>query len=117
MNNDRSFYLDFERPVVELEKRLEEMQAQARTDGLDLGRELNSLERSLEKVRRQTYTNLTRWQRVQMSRHPQRPYALDYIERMLVDFVELHGDRSFADDPAVLVDARLALPGFSERNL
>ena len=102
MNSDRTFHLDFERPVAELEKRLEEMQAQARTDGLDLGRDLKNLERSLEKLRRDTYTNLTRWQRVQMSRHPQRPYALDYIELMLEDFVELHGDRCFADDPAVV---------------
>lgn len=100
--NDRGFYLDFERPIVELEKRIEEMQNQAETDGLDLSSELRDLEGKVEKLRQEIYSRLTRWQRVQLSRHPQRPYALDYVERMLTDFTELHGDRYFGDDRSII---------------
>jgi acetyl-CoA carboxylase carboxyl transferase subunit alpha len=100
--NDPSSYLDFERPIVELEKRMEEMQQQAETDGLDLSKELRDLEQKVEKLRLDIYSNLTRWQRVQISRHPQRPYALDYIERMLTDFTELHGDRYYGDDKSIV---------------
>ena len=83
MSSDKSFYLDFERPIVELERRIEEVQSQAEVDGLDLTRELKSLEEKVEKLRLEIYSNLSRWQRVQISRHPHRPYTLDYIERML----------------------------------
>ena len=100
--NDHSFYLDFERPIVELEKRIDEMETQAATDGLDVSHELKSVEEKLEKLRQEIYSNLTRWQRVQISRHPQRPYALDYIERMCTDFTELHGDRYFGDDRSIV---------------
>lgn len=102
MNSDRSFHLDFERPIIELEKSIEEMQSQAQADGLDLSKEIRSLEERVEKLRHEIYSGLTRWQRVQISRHPQRPYALDYIGRMLTDFTELHGDRCFGDDHAVV---------------
>ncbi|MBT6625583.1 MAG: acetyl-CoA carboxylase carboxyltransferase subunit alpha, partial [Gemmatimonadetes bacterium] len=100
--SERSFYLDFERPIVELEKSIEEMQTQAQADGLDLSRELRSLEERAERLRHDIYSGLTRWQRVQISRHPQRPYALDYISKMLTDFTELHGDRYFGDDKAIV---------------
>jgi acetyl-CoA carboxylase carboxyl transferase subunit alpha len=100
--NDRSFYLDFERPIVELEKRIEEMENQAETDGLDLSKELRDLEDKVEKLRLEIYSNLSRWQRVQISRHPQRPYALDYVQRMVTDFTELHGDRHYGDDKSVI---------------
>jgi acetyl-CoA carboxylase carboxyl transferase subunit alpha len=100
--NDSGFHLDFERPIVELEKRIEEMEHQAETDGLDLSRELRSLEEKVEKLRQEIYSNLSRWQRVQISRHPQRPYSLDYIGRMLTDFTELHGDRYFGDDKSIV---------------
>jgi acetyl-CoA carboxylase carboxyl transferase subunit alpha len=100
--SDRSFYLDFERPIVELEKSIEEMQTRAQTDGIDLSRELRSLEERAERLRHDIYSGLTRWQRVQISRHPQRPYALDYISKMLTDFTELHGDRYFGDDKAIV---------------
>lgn len=100
--NDHSFYLDFERPIVELEKRIDEMESQAATDGLDVSHELKSVEQKLEQLRQEIYSNLTRWQRVQISRHPQRPYALDYIERMCTDFTELHGDRYFGDDRSIV---------------
>ena len=100
--SEDTFYLDFERPIVELEKRIGEMEAQAETDGLDLSREIRSLEERVKKLRREIYSRLTRWQRVQISRHPQRPYALDYIERILTDFVELHGDRFHGDDKSIV---------------
>lgn len=100
--NDPSFHLDFERPIIELEKRMKEMERQAETDGLDLSKEMHSLEQKVEKLREEIYSNLTRWQRVQISRHPQRPYALDYIERMLTDFTELHGDRYYGDDKSIV---------------
>ncbi|MFH1568312.1 MAG: acetyl-CoA carboxylase carboxyltransferase subunit alpha [Gemmatimonadota bacterium] len=102
MSSDKGFYLDFERPVVELERRIEELKAQAQSDGLDLSGELRTLEERAEQLRQEVYTNLSRWQRVQISRHPQRPYALDYIGRMLTDFTELHGDRYYGDDHAVV---------------
>ena len=100
--SDDSFHLDFERPIVELERRINEMEAQAETDGLDLSREIRSLEERVKKLRREIYSRLTRWQRVQLSRHPQRPYALDYIDRILTDFVELHGDRFHGDDKSIV---------------
>ncbi len=100
--NDSSFHLDFERPIIELEKRIVELEQQAETDGLNLTRELHNLEEKVEKLRTEIFSNLTRWQRVQISRHPQRPYALDYIERMLTDFTELHGDRYYGDDKSIV---------------
>ncbi len=99
---ESSSHLDFERPIVELEKRIEEMEIQAETDGLDLSRELHNLEEKVEKLRKEIYSDLSRWQRVQISRHPQRPYALDYIGRMLTDFTELHGDRHYGDDKSIV---------------
>ncbi len=100
--SDDSFHLDFERPIVELEKRISDMEAQAETDGLDLSREIRSLEERVKRLRREIYSRLTRWQRVQISRHPLRPYALDYIGRILTDFVELHGDRYHGDDKSIV---------------
>ena len=99
---ESSSHLDFERPIVELEKRIEEMEIQAETDGLDLSRELHNLEEKVEKLRKEIYSDLSRWQRVQISRHPQRPYALDYIGRMLTDFTKLHGDRYYGDDKSIV---------------
>lgn len=102
MNNERTYHLDFERPIVELEKKIEELQRQASDDGLELSGELRDLERRADELRQQIYSQLTPWQRVQLSRHPQRPYALDYIERIFSDFTELHGDRLGGDDPAIV---------------
>ena len=100
--SDDSFHLDFERPIVELEKRISDMEAQAETDGLDLSREIRSLQERVKRLRREIYSRLTRWQRVQISRHPLRPYALDYMGRILTDFVELHGDRYHGDDKSIV---------------
>jgi acetyl-CoA carboxylase carboxyl transferase subunit alpha len=99
---ETAFHLDFELPIVELEKRIAELSRQAEADGLELSADIERLQRRVEALRQEVYSNLTPWQRVQLSRHPQRPYLLDYIERMLTDFVELHGDRAFGDDAAVV---------------
>ncbi len=96
------FVLEFEKPIVELEKKITEMKAYAAEENVDLGGEISRLEFRLQKLMKETYSKLTRWQRVQLARHPNRPYTLDYIERIFTDFVELHGDRLFADDPALV---------------
>ncbi len=100
--NNSGFYLDFERDLVELQKKIDELKSQAEADGLNLDEGVRKLEAQAAKKRREIYANLSPWQRVQIARHPNRPYALDYVERMLSDFTELHGDRFFADDPSVI---------------
>lgn len=100
--NNSGFYLDFERDLVELEKKIDELKSQAEADGLNLDEGVRKLEAQAAKKRREIYANLTPWQQVQIARHPHRPYALDYVERMLSDFTELHGDRFFADDPSII---------------
>jgi len=95
-------YLEFERPIVELEKKISDMKDFSVGENVELDSEIHSLEGKLEKLRGEIYSNLTRWQRVQLSRHPKRPYTLDYINMMTTEFVELHGDRSFADDKAMV---------------
>jgi len=94
-------YLDFEQPLVQLELRLRELRAVADT-GSAVGDELARLEARCVAVAEDIYGQLTMWQRVQLSRHPDRPYFLDYAERLFTDFVELHGDRAFGDDPAIV---------------
>lgn len=100
--NNSGFYLDFERDLVELEKKIDDLKSQAETDGLNLDEGVRKLEAQAAKKRREIYANLSPWQRVQIARHPNRPYALDYVERMLSDFTELHGDRLFADDASII---------------
>src|SRR3972149_1191044 len=92
--------LEFERPVIELEQKIEEMRKYA--DNLDIADEITKLERKVDQLRESIFSNLTRWQRVQLARHPERPYTLDYIQYLLPDFVELHGDRHFGDDKAIV---------------
>jgi acetyl-CoA carboxylase carboxyl transferase subunit alpha len=96
------FVLEFEKPLVELERQISEMRQYAATENVDLQGEIKKLEEKARRLSEQIYSSLTRWQRVQLARHPQRPYTLDYIERMMADFVELHGDRAFGDDPAII---------------
>jgi len=96
------FVLDFERPLVELEKKIAELKAYSAAANVEMEAEIRRLEQKALKLRKQIYSRLTRWQRVQLARHPQRPYTLDYIEYMTTDFIELHGDRAFADDPALV---------------
>jgi acetyl-CoA carboxylase carboxyl transferase subunit alpha len=94
--------LEFERPILELEKRISDMRDFSAGGNVELEGEIASMEKKLEKLRAEVYSNLTRWQRVQISRHSRRPYTYDYIELMTTDFVELHGDRHFSDDPAMV---------------
>ena len=94
--------LDFEKPIIELEKRIQELKGFVSEKKIDLSSEIKRLEEKLERLKKDTYGNLTAWQKVQLARHPQRPYSLDYINMMLTDFIELHGDRSFSDDKAII---------------
>jgi len=94
--------LDFEKPIVELEKKIQELKSFISDRKIDLSSEVSRLEDKLEHLKKDTYSNLTAWQRVQIARHPQRPYTLDYINMIMSDFVEVHGDRSFADDKAMV---------------
>src|SRR5213593_2998653 len=94
--------LDFERPVLELERQIEESKRVAGEGAVDVAKELQPLEQKLSELRVQIYRNLTPMQRVQVARHPKRPYALDYLRSIFSDFVELHGDRLFRDDPAIV---------------
>lgn len=91
--------LDFEKPIVDLESKIEELQA---IDNKMLSKEVKQLQKKVDELRSSIYSNLTRWQKVQLARHPDRPYTLDYINHMCSEFVELHGDRAYADDPAVV---------------
>src|SRR5438552_3415837 len=92
-------WLDFEKPIVELERRIEDLRASA-PENAEIEEELKRLERKAEKLRRDVYARLTRWQRVKLARHPRRPYTLDYLKLLAPGFMELHGDRRFGDDPA-----------------
>ncbi|MCS6912644.1 MAG: acetyl-CoA carboxylase carboxyltransferase subunit alpha [Myxococcales bacterium] len=91
--------LDFERPIVELEQKIAELRAVGEAQ---LGQELQQLEWKAKRLQQEVFAQLTPWQKVQLSRHPLRPFSLDYINRLVPDFFELHGDRAFRDDPAVL---------------
>lgn len=93
--------LDFERPLLELERQIEELKRVA-GDKVDVSKELRPLEEQLADLRAEIYKNLTPMQRVQVARHPRRPYTLDYLNTVFTDFVELHGDRLFRDDPAIV---------------
>ena len=98
-------WLDFERPVLEMEQKIQELREQAAEQGLDAASELRDLERKAEAMRSEIYSNLTPYQRVQLARHPKRPYTLDYLERCFEGFTELHGDRHYADDAAIVAGA------------
>ncbi len=101
---DRSFEgtLAFERPILEMEHKIQELKSLAESTHLNLNGEVTALEERLRKVTSQVYDRLTPWERVNVARHPDRPVTSDYLTRMLDDFVELHGDRLFADDPAIV---------------
>lgn len=92
--------LDFEKPIIELENKIQEMRQLGET--FDIQEEIINLEKKVEELRSQIYQNLTRWQRVQLARHPDRPQTLDYINNVFTDFIELHGDRRYGDDKAVV---------------
>jgi acetyl-CoA carboxylase carboxyl transferase subunit alpha len=95
--------LEFEKPLAELERRIGELKhMDLDQPGVDLSDDIARLEKKLNKMRRDVYSGLSRWQKTQIARHPQRPYTLDYIESIMENFVELHGDRTFADDKAIV---------------
>ena len=96
-------YLEFEQPIAELEKRIESLQAaHDEHDDLDVAKEVAQLQQKNAKLLADTYKNLDAWQVSQVARHPQRPYTFDYINNIFTDFEELHGDRAYADDPAIV---------------
>lgn len=94
-------FLDFERPLVELEQQIDELKLVA-TQGAVIEEEIAALEDRARSLQAEIFKDLDTWQKVQLSRHPSRPYSMDYIDRLTTDFVELHGDRSFADDHAII---------------
>lgn len=97
-----AYYLDFEEPIVELEKKIEETKRYAEENNIDIGATLRTLEKKVLELKKQIYSNLTPWQRVQIARHPERPYTLDYIYAIADEFIELHGDRKAGDDKAIV---------------
>jgi acetyl-CoA carboxylase carboxyl transferase subunit alpha len=95
-------YLDFEKPIAELEKKIEELTLFTSNGNIDLEEEILKLHKKSDQLRAEIYSRLTPWQKALISRHPNRPYTLDLAEAMLTDFMEMHGDRAFADDPAIV---------------
>ena len=95
-------YLEFEKPIAELEKKIEELTLFTSSGSIDLEEEILKLHKKADQLRSEIYSRLTPWQKAQISRHPNRPYTLDYLEAIVTDFLEMHGDRSFGDDPAIV---------------
>jgi acetyl-CoA carboxylase carboxyl transferase subunit alpha len=102
MANEKKYLLEFEKPLVELEQKLDEMRTFNAQADADLTPEIQALEARVEELRQSIYQGLTRWQRVQIARHPLRPYTLDFIDALTDGFVELRGDRTYGDDPAIV---------------
>jgi acetyl-CoA carboxylase carboxyl transferase subunit alpha len=94
--------LEFEKPIADLEQKLQEMKDLAKGKNMDLSVDIHSLEEKIQALKKETFQNLTRWQRVQLSRHADRPYALDYVYEITNDFIEIHGDRNVKDDKAMV---------------
>lgn len=94
--------LDFEKPLLDLEKQLDDLMQSSKESDLDFSKEIQAIEQKIELTKREVYSNLTSWQKVQLSRHPNRPYSPDLIFRIFENFEELHGDRLYKDDAAVL---------------
>lgn len=98
----KTTYLDFEQPIAELEAKIEELSEVQGEAALDISEEIERLRKKGMALTKEIYAKLSAWQIAQVARHPQRPYTLDYIQRLTTDFQELHGDRAFADDPAIV---------------
>ena len=94
--------LEFEKPIAELEEKLADMKMLASNNDVDVNEAVKTLENKIKKLKKETFDNLTRWQRVQLSRHPERPYTLDYIYEITDEFIEIHGDRTVRDDKAMV---------------
>jgi acetyl-CoA carboxylase carboxyl transferase subunit alpha len=97
-----TYTLEFEKPILELETKIQELKQFAQVEKVDFSAEIARLERKVARLQEEIFANLTPWQRTQIARHPSRPYAMDYIRLMLTDFMELHGDRAFSDDKAIV---------------
>ncbi|MFQ5452827.1 MAG: acetyl-CoA carboxylase carboxyltransferase subunit alpha [Candidatus Zixiibacteriota bacterium] len=95
-------FIEFEKPIIELEKKISDMKDFSIGENVELSSEIASMQKKLNKLRQEIYSKLSRWQKVQLSRHPKRPYTLDYIKLMGHDFIQLHGDRNYADDKAMV---------------
>lgn len=95
-------HLDFEKPIYDLEQKIAQLKALSLADNDVLTKEISNLEERVEELRTKVFANLTRWQKVQLARHPERPYTLDYIDLICENFIELHGDRYYADDKALV---------------
>ena len=93
---------DFEKPIADLVEQLEKVSQVAEKSKVDVSATIKELEEKIELTKKNLYSNLTGWQKVQISRHPERPYTLQYIETMCDDFIELHGDRTVGDDKAIV---------------
>lgn len=98
----KTSFLDFEQPIAELEAKIDELRHVQDGSALDINDEINRLQKKNQEMTKDIYGKLTAWQISQVARHPQRPYTLDYIQHIFTDFEELHGDRAFADDPAIV---------------
>ena len=99
---DVTYTLEFEKPLRELEKQLITLNTVSKESKVDVKSEIQAIEKKIEQMKMEIYSDLSAWQRVQLSRHPKRPYSLDYIERVFTDFEELHGDRRFREDAAIV---------------
>jgi len=97
-----AYVLEFEKPLRDLVRQLDELRQRSIETNVDLATEVTSIERKIETTQREIYSNLTPWQKIQIARHPKRPYALDYVNAICEDFQELHGDRQFKDDQALI---------------
>lgn len=95
------YYMEFEKPLAELEKKIQELHAMS-TDTMDLKAEIGKLEKRAERMREEIFSSLTRWQTAQVARHINRPFTMDYLKLIFTDFIELHGDRNFGDDHAIV---------------
>jgi acetyl-CoA carboxylase carboxyl transferase subunit alpha len=110
--NERSMktsFLDFEQSIADLESKIEELRFVQDDSAVDISEEIERLEKKSGQLTKDIYAKLTPWQISQVARHPQRPYTLDYLSLIFTDFEELHGDRAFADDHAIVVASRASM--------
>ena len=98
----KTTFLDFEQPIAELESKIDELRYVQDDSALDISEDITRLQKKSQALTKEIYNKLTAWQIAQVARHPQRPYTLDYIQGLFTNFEELHGDRNFADDPAIV---------------
>ena len=101
----KTSFLDFEQPIAELEQKIEELRFVQDDSAVDISQEIERLSKKSRELTKEIYSKLSAWQISKVARHPQRPYTLDYVQMMCTDFEEMHGDRSFADDPAIVATA------------